>query len=125
MVSWNDLPEGLKESNRRQADHIGIKLKAIGCGIASLTDWDAKLFAFTPEEVEQMAEMEHEHWNEERQLEGWTYAPGPKNLDKKTSPYYRVPWDKLSEDIKDYDRNTIRGLPAFLAQAGFQIYRGI
>ena len=122
MVSWDELPEGLKESNRRQADHIGIKLKAIGCGIASLTDWDAKLFEFKPEEVEQMARMEHERWNEERRLEGWTYAPEPKDLNRKTTPYL-VPWNELSEDIKEYDRNTIRGLPAFLARAGFQIYR--
>ena len=122
MASWDELPEGLKESNRRQADHIGIKLKAIGCGIASLTDWDAKLFEFKPEEVERMAGMEHERWNEERRLEGWTYAPEPKDLNRKTTPYL-VPWNELSEDIKEYDRNTIRGLPAFLARAGFQIYR--
>ena len=122
MASWDELPEGLKESNRRQADHIGIKLKAIGCGIASLNDWDAKLLTFKPEEVEQMARMEHEHWNEERRLEGWTYAPEPKDLNRKTTPYL-VPWNELLEDIKEYDRNTIRGLPAFLAQAGFQIYR--
>ena len=121
MVSWNELPEGLKESNRHQADHIGIKLKAIGCGIISLTDWDAKLFEFTKEEVERMAEMEHERWNAERLREGWTYAPGLKDVDRKTSPHL-VPWDKLSEDIKEYDRNTIRGLPSFLARAGLQIY---
>src|SRR3990172_4517866 len=117
MVSWDELPEGLKESNRRQADHIGIKLKAIGCGIASLTDWDAKLFEFTPEEVERMAGMEHNRWNEERRLEGWTYNSAPKDPDRKTSPHL-VPWDQLPDGIKEYDRNTIRGLPAFLAQAG-------
>ncbi len=48
MVPWQELPEGLKESNRRQADHIGVKLKAVGCEIAPPTDWDTELFEFTP-----------------------------------------------------------------------------
>ena len=122
MVPWEELPENLKESNRRQADHIGVKLKAVGCGISLLTDWDAKLFESAPEEIEKMAEMEHERWNVERRLEGWTYASGPKDINRKATPYL-VPWNELPEDIKEYDRNTVRGLPLFLAQAGFQIYR--
>lgn len=122
MVPWEKLPEGLRESNRRQADHIGVKLKSVGCGIASLNDWDAKLFEFTPGEIELLAEMEHERWSEERIQEGWAYAPGPKNIQKKTSPYL-IPYDQLPEDIKEYDKNTVRGLPAFLAKVGFQIYR--
>ncbi|MFQ5864543.1 MAG: NAD-binding protein [bacterium] len=122
MVPWEELPEQLKESNRRQADHIGIKLQAIGCGIAPLTDWDAELFEFTEEEIELMAEMEHERWMSERLQAGWRYAPGEKNIKKKTSPYL-VPMQELPEEIKELDRNTVRELPLFLAQAGFQIYR--
>src|SRR5205823_5970748 len=30
LVDWQDLPEDLKNSNRYAADHIGIKLRAIG-----------------------------------------------------------------------------------------------
>src|SRR5207248_1847394 len=30
MVPWDELPEGLKESNRRQADDIGRKLRRVG-----------------------------------------------------------------------------------------------
>lgn len=121
IVSWDELPEHLKESNRRQADHIGIKLKAVGCSIAPLTDWDAVLFQFTSEEIELMAEMEHERWVKERLDDGWRYGT-ERDVEKKISPYL-VPWSHLSEEIKEFDRNTIRGLPAFLAKAGFQIYR--
>jgi len=122
MVDWDDLPEDLKESNRHQAAHIEVKLKAIGCDIQPLTDWEAVSFYFLMEEVEKLAEMEHERWCEERRRQGWTYASGKKNIKKKTSPHL-VPWEKLSEEIKEYDRNMVRGLPSFLAQAGFQIYR--
>lgn len=124
MVDWEELSEDLKESNRNQADHIEVKLKAIGCGIQPLTDWEAASFKFLPEEIELLAEMEHERWCEERKLNGWLYKPGPKDIKKKTSPYL-VPWEELSEDIKEYDRNTVRGLSSFLAQAGFQIYRKV
>lgn len=128
MVPWDDLAEDLKESNRHQADHIEVKLTAIGCGIQSLTDWTAASFERLPDEVkavfdvERLARMEHERWCEERRRQGWTYAPGPKDLKKKTSPHL-VPWEQLPPEIKEYDRNTVRGLPSFLAQAGFQIYR--
>lgn len=96
MVPGDELLESLKESNRRQADHIGVKLKAVGCGIAPLTDWEAERFQFTPEEVERMAEMEHRRFVEEWLRAGWTYAPGPKNLERRTSPDL-VPWDELPE----------------------------
>jgi len=121
MVPWEELPDGLKESNRLQADHIGVKLKAIGCGIAPLTDWDAGSFEFSPKEKELMAEMEHERWVKERLGDGWKFGP-KKDIEEKISPHL-IPWKQLSEDIKEYDRIFIRKLPAFLAQAGFQIYR--
>ena len=120
MVPWDTLPESLRESNRRQADHISVKLKAVGCGIAPLTDWDAEFMQFTPDEIELMARMEHERFVEERLRGGWRI--GPKDLAKKASPHL-VPWEQLPEEIKELDRNPVRGLPRFLARAGLQIHR--
>jgi voltage-gated potassium channel Kch len=120
VVPWEGLSEEYQESCRRQADHIGAKLKAIGCGIAPLTDWDAELFSFTQTELEHMAKMEHERWMDERQHEGWTY--GPRDIEKKTNPLL-VPWERLSEEIKGLNREMIRELPAFLASVDLQIYR--
>lgn len=128
MVGWEELPEDLKESNRDQADHIEAKLKTIGCGIQSLTDWTAASFETLPADVKQvfdlerLARMEHDRWASERRAKGWAYAPGTKDVKKKTSPHL-VPWEELSEEVKDLDRETVRGLPAFLAWAGFQICR--
>jgi hypothetical protein len=122
MVPWDQLSEDLKESNRKQADHIGVKLEAVGCGLKLLFDWDAELFVFTTEEIERLAEMEHERWHQDRKAEGWTYAPEPKDEKRKTSPHM-VHWADLPDGIREYDRNTVRGLPSFLARAGLQIYR--
>lgn len=121
MVPWNELPEHLKESNRRQADHIGIKLESAGFCIEPLTEWDAEMFEFKPEEIEKLSEMEHERWNKEWESEGWKLGD-KKDINRKITPHL-VPYAKLPEDIKDYDRNTIRGIPLFLAKAGFQVYR--
>ena len=122
MVPWDELFETLKESNRAQASHIGVKLRAVGCGLVPWADWEAESFEFTPDEVELLSEMEHERWVEERQRNGWAYAEGPKNIEKKKSPYI-VSWEELAEEVRKRDRATVRGLPTFLAKAGFQIAR--
>lgn len=120
LVPWDELPEDLKEANRSQADHIGIKLQSIGCDIAPMTEWDGGEFTFTPEEGERMAEMEHARWCEEKRSDGWTL--GPRDPDKKTNPNL-VPWKDLPEDGKAWNRDLIRALPRSLARSGFQIYR--
>jgi len=122
MAPWDELPEDLKESNRRSADHIMVKLHAIGCDIMPLDDWDAKTMEFTIKEIEKMSIMEHERWVKERFLQGFKYSPGQKNIEKKTSPYI-IGWDRLPEDIKELDRNIIRNMPSFLAREGFRVYR--
>ncbi len=122
LVDWEDLPVSLKESNQNQAAHIETKLNAIGCGIEPLQDWDAAFFGFQPEEIELLAEMEHERWLDEKRRNNWSYAPKTKNTQRKTSPYL-VPWEELSDKARDSDRNMIKNLPSFLARAGFQIHR--
>ena len=68
-----------------------------------------------------LAEKEHERFVNERVRDGWTYAPPPKDPDRKTSPWL-VPWSELPEDMKDIDRDTVRNIPAFLSVAGFEVY---
>lgn len=122
LVDWHELPEGLRESNRRQADHVAVKLRAVGRGIAPLADPDAEPIELSAEEVELLAELEHERWMAERVFEGWTHAPPPKDVARKTSPDL-VPWHELPEAEKEKDRGTVRGLPALLATAGLGVFR--
>ena len=120
LVPWSDLEDSRKEANRAQAAHIGVKLAFVGCDLAPLTDWHAEMFTFKPEELEQLAVMEHDRWVGERKRAGW--SRGPKHPGKTTSPYL-VPWSDLEEEVREIDRLFIRGLPRFLARAGFQIVR--
>lgn len=120
LVPWNDLPEHLKESNRSQADHIMTKLEAILCGIIPLSNWDAEKFAFTENEIELMAKMEHDRFVNERVSQGWRL--GSRNVKKKRSPYL-VDWKDLEEKIRELDREAVRAIPHTLAKAGFEIFR--
>jgi len=120
LVSWEDLPETLKESNRSQADHIGTKLKAVGCGIEVATDWREAPITFSDGEIELMAMMEHDRWVRERRRGGW--RSGPKDIKDRKTPYL-VPWQGLSEDLRERDRAFVRDLPGFLAGVGFRIFR--
>ncbi|MHB8892788.1 MAG: NAD-binding protein [Candidatus Limnocylindrales bacterium] len=121
LVDWEELPESLRESNRRQAADISRKLGAIGCDLEPLTDWDAPPFALGPDEVELLARMEHESWLRERETAGWRHAP-EKNEARRESPYM-VPYDELTEDGRDLDRDTVRAMPALLAEIDFAIVR--
>lgn len=120
MQTWENLDESLKESNRRQADHIPEKLRRVQCGFTQVMNREPIQFEFSSEEIEILAEMEHERWVRERRLAGWSY--GEKDVEKKISPSL-IPWKDLTEDVKDYDRQTIRAMPEIMKNAKFEIYR--
>lgn len=122
MVAWEELPEGLKLSNRDQAAHIKEKLAAVGCALRATPDRDGQLFELDPEEVELMARMEHARWVAEREREGWKWKAGPKDTAQKTNPHL-VEWEELPDEVQEFDHNAVRALPAILASAGYQIYR--
>jgi len=121
MKDWENLPDGFKESSAQQADHIFEKLREIGCTVQKVTGRKIKLITFTKDEVEPLAEIEHGRWNTERLLEGWTWGE-KKDVARKISPYL-VSWSELPEDVKEWDRNTVRKIPAFLTKVGLEIRR--
>ena len=86
-----------------------------------MTDRAIVLTEFTEGEVEVMAELEHERWNRERLAEGWQLGP-ERNVEKKISPYI-APWSELPDEIKEYDRETVRGMPQLLADVQIEIRR--
>jgi hypothetical protein len=122
--TWEELDESRKESSRAQARDIKVKVRHIGCTVELLHEWEAPDFEFTPEEVDELAEDEHERWNLERENAGWRQVDGDTKADpdKKTTPYM-VAFNKLPPKIAEYDRIFVREIPAMLASAGLQIKR--
>jgi hypothetical protein len=121
MVTWDDLPETLRESNRCQADDIEAKMEAVGMRIVPLDERSSQPAKLTDDEIETLAEREHLRWMRERELQGWTYGP-EKDVATKTSPDL-VPWEDLDEEARDKDRQAVRDIPEFLARAGFMTIR--
>jgi hypothetical protein len=116
-----DLPETLKYSNLRQARSIADKLELMGWEMRP-QDSKGEVITKIPEDVvEALAIFEHDEWLKERIDSGWTYGE-IKNVEKKISPYI-VPYDKLAEEIKDLDRDTIRDIPELLSMIGMNIFR--
>ncbi|HUI34008.1 MAG TPA: NAD-binding protein [Stellaceae bacterium] len=120
-VPWNQLAERFKQSNRASADHIPVKLAAAGMRLADRRGHAAKL---TGAEVEMMSVVEHHRWMMERQSIGWTKAAKGTEPDAvaRRSPDL-VPWEQLSEDAREKDRDVVRAIPASIAAAGQSILR--
>jgi voltage-gated potassium channel Kch len=121
LFLWDELPEQFKDSNRQAADHIPVKLRAIGYRVDRLReDQPPATELDQPDQVDLLGRMEHQRWSAEKRLEGYVY--GEKRDDvAKTQPYL-VPWEQLQVDVKDYDRQQVRGIPGALQRAGFGIY---
>ena len=120
MVPWEELPENLRQSNIAQAADIGAKIEEIGAIVVPESAL-APAFAFTDQETEHLAQLEHQRWMSEKLADGWRYGV-PRDDERKIHPDLRD-WDDLSEPDKDKDRNAIRTLPGILRDAGYQIVR--
>jgi hypothetical protein len=122
MVPFEQLDETFKGANRAQARDLASKLHDIGCRIRPLTDWDAPLLELEPDEVETLAELEHERWNIERKENGW--LPGAQtDRARRINRWIDVPWNDLADEIARYDRAFVEALPSAVAAAGYEIYR--
>ena len=119
LARWEALLDDLKESDRDQADDIQAELERIGCTVEHV-EGEVPLLTFTTEEVEILSEMEHARWNVERLRDGWTL--GPRDPARKISPYL-VSWQDLPASVKEWDRETVRRIPAFLAGVGLAVRR--
>jgi hypothetical protein len=95
-------------------------LRTVGCEIAPLRDWGASDFEFKDDEIEPLADLEHDRWVRERKGAGWTL--GEKNTQLKKTPYL-VPFADLPEKVADYDRMFVREIPTLLASVGLQVVR--
>jgi voltage-gated potassium channel Kch len=122
MAPWHELDESLRQSNRRFAEGVGAKLREARLVIvpAPLAD-PASVEPVLPEEhVEALAIAEHDRWCADLTADGWRHGPGPKDPERKLHPSL-VPWDELSEEEREKDREPVRALPEMLAHVGFEL----
>jgi len=117
---WAELEERVRNDNRAQARHVGVKLARVGCSVRVLDDGAPPPVRFSAEEVEVLAELEHERWMDARLAQGWTL--GPRDDASRRHPDL-VAWRDLTDDKREIDRVFVRALPEMLARASFQVVR--
>jgi len=115
---WEDLQEFLKEATLTQADHVIESVKSLGYTIVE-SKRSARIWRQTENEIERLAELEHERWVQERMDNGWSY--GPQRDDGNKIHDCLVPWDRFPESMKEYDRAVARSIPNILASNGLEI----
>ncbi len=69
--------------------------------------------------VEEMSRNVHEVWAKSRMDQGWTWGP-QRDDTLKTHPDL-VPYDELTEEEKDYDRDTSLQTIKLILKLGFHI----
>ncbi|NIA14101.1 MAG: hypothetical protein GWP08_08465 [Nitrospiraceae bacterium] len=123
LQPWDRLRPDFRDSCRKQADHHYVKLRAIGCtpvpfpegcpDTQPLLDRGKEL---VQPHMELLARMEHARWCTERLLAGWRYAPEDDKERRESASL--VPWDALTETVKDRDREPIRDIPDLFGEIG-------
>ena len=119
--AYESQPETLIRSGLEQARDIERKVSLLGYEIVPRkTAGDrAVIGSLSDDQVETLARAEHRRWVDERVEDGWSFAT-EKDVDRKTSPYL-VPWNDLSEQVREYDREPVRNILPLLSEAGFVI----
>lgn len=120
LVDWQALPAHKKKANQRAAAHIDVKLRVCGC-IVRPVDYDEPEVPFPPdaESLERLAELEHRRWMAEKHLAGYLFGDS-RDEDRMWHPDL-VPWDRLSDEDREKDRNIVREIPGLLALQGEKI----
>lgn len=121
LVSWEELPDSLREANRRFAEGVASALAELGAEVVPLSGAPSASELDLPEPVlERLAYLEHERWRRDHERDGWTRTSGPKDPERKLHPLL-IDWEQLDESDREKDRDGIRGLPKLVADAGYEI----
>jgi hypothetical protein len=120
MCGWAELAGHVRAANRAQAQDMGSKLAEVGCALAPNPIWGSPV-ALDGSVVDRLAQLEHLRWCAYMREHG--YRPGPQRDDARRVHPDLAAWNELSEPAREKDRDTVREMPRFLADEGFQIVR--
>jgi hypothetical protein len=120
LAAWDGLTENLRDANRAVADHAPILFAAAGLEIAQAGE-GVEPASLSPDELERLARIEHRRWMADRIDHGWRHAA--VRDDRLLLHTDLVPWDALTDDDKQKDRNSVKALIASLAEVGRLVVR--
>jgi hypothetical protein len=123
MQPWDKLRPEFRYSSIQQKLYAEAILRYEGYALRKNKNLkETDIIEFSDKgELNRMAEMEHGRWNLERIQEGWKRGE-VKDADKKLSPYL-VPWNELTEEVKQWDLDYVKRWPKDFQEAGIEIYK--
>jgi len=123
---WEMLDDTYKNWNKSPMDHAEIKLRTLADfhrikrhiknrngQIIISEDLSNKIKIITDnlnkknhnDDMELLSKLEHNRWSGEKFSEGWVFDFTTDKKNKKSN--FLIPYDKLTEDIKQYDREQV------------------
>ncbi len=124
-MPYEQLPEFMKEDNRDAARRIGSVLGLAGLILVPRNDepWDedqrSEIRAVIEQNLEVLAEGEHDGWVESRLRQGW--RPGPEKNIEAREHHLLKPYAKLSNQEQGKDRDSVRNYVDIIADTPFII----
>ena len=121
---WDSLNETFRQANRDAVAHIPAKLASAGLdpvlwrgkpGLPKLSP--AQPLFSDAEQLEALARLEHERWNAQRRMDGWRVTKAPKKDEEMRRHPSLLPYDDLTDEVKEFDRIYVRETQAILMAA--------
>jgi hypothetical protein len=126
-VDFEALPPDIKASNVAAAARIPMVLSLAGLKVQPATSvpvkTDPKMDKIIEDNIELLAEAEHDGWMDEKLKNGWSYGP-IRNNDLKLHPSI-IPYGNLSKEDKEKDRDSVRRYPGVAANVGYEVVKGM
>lgn len=123
MADWENLKELYKENKRSQIRYLGERFDRFNTGIGlrpilpGAADTVSDLYGPI---LDQLSELEHQRWMLDKQANGWSLGKLDTQLRKHPD---MIPYQQLDESVKDYIRVSVRNIPAYLKEIGYELYR--
>jgi hypothetical protein len=118
---WDELNPNIRDSNYAAALRIPAILELVGLALeeGATTSPKVKKALGDKTKLELMAEAEHGGWEEHKRIGGWTYSRN--RMDDVFLHDLLVPYERLTEEAKGYDRGSIKNYQKNAKLAGFGI----
>ena len=122
-MDYDQLPPHIKSDNIEAALRIPEVLSLISLQIKEKKGDEVEIDAnnlhdLVAENIDMLAEVEHDLWTKEKILNGWRL--GERNDEKKRHPCL-VPYRRLPDHEKEKDKDAVRNYISIIQEAGFNL----
>lgn len=116
---WDKIKDAQKDSNRLPARHLFIKLRYVNADLTDQTSGEEfEMDSLSEEAWDRIARMEHNRWNSEKYINGFTLVEPVKDNNLGTflkgnlkCHWDLIPYDELDKETQEYDKFTFRMAP--------------